>query len=86
MPTVVDILEQRVVAAAELIGELRAKAVRLEWDLARSLERAPEQPGQTPPAPPSAALVEELERLRAERAVIRESVRALIAEIDRVPW
>lgn len=86
MSTVVDILERRVVDAAELIANLRARAAGLELDLAASLERAPAAAVQTPPPPQDPALVEEIERLRAERAVIRASIRALIAEIDRVSW
>jgi hypothetical protein len=92
MPSTVDILEERVAAAAELIVSLRAKVRSLERELttarARDIPASPEAaPLQAaPPAPPDTALVEEIERLRAERAAARESVRELIREIDRVSW
>lgn len=84
MQSAVDILEERVVAAADLIVSLRAKVVSLERELTTTRARELSAPRQ--PAPPDTALVEELERLRAERAVARESVRELLREIDRVSW
>jgi len=86
MSRAVDILGERVVAAADLIVRLRIRVQSLERELmtihARDL---------CPPAPPlsslpNPSLVEELERLRAERAVVRESIRGLLREIDRVSW
>jgi len=92
MPSAVDILEERVAAAAGLIVSLRAKVKSLERELtttrARELPAPPEAapPRTAPPVPHDTALVEEIERLRAERAVARESVRELLREIDRVSW
>jgi hypothetical protein len=83
MREVVDILETRVAAAAGLIAALREKTAGLERDLAAATahECAAEAP---PPCDP--AVLRELERLRAERAEIRERIRGLIREIDRVSW
>lgn len=83
MREIVDILERRVAAALDLIGSLRDKAVALERELANAHARAA---AAAPPAAADPALVEELQRLRAERAMVRERVRALIREIDRVSW
>jgi len=86
MSSVVDILAERVVAAAELIVSLRSRVRSLEREImtthAKALSPASQPP--TPYADPS--LVEELERLRAERVVVRESIRGLLREIDRVSW
>ncbi len=86
MSSAVDILGERVAAAADLIVGLRAKVRSLERDLEtiRLEQPAPSRP--TSPHPPDPALVEELERLRAERALVRESIRGLLREIDRVSW
>jgi FtsZ-binding cell division protein ZapB len=86
MASAVDILEERVGAATELIANLRIKVQSLERELTASLARALPQPSQPLPPSPDPALVEELERLRAERAVVRESIRGLLREIDRVSW
>lgn len=82
----VDILAERVEDAADLIVSLRTKVRSLEQELREA--RASQTP---PPAPqqnhlPDRALVEELERLRAERLALRESIRELIREIDQVAW
>lgn len=81
MSRTVEILEQRVLAAAELIDNLRLRVRSLE----RELNSAHARPLPPPPAPDS-SLVEELERLRAERVVVRENIRELLKEIDRVSW
>lgn len=86
MMRVVDVLEERVVAAADLIASLRAKAQSLEQEL---LERPPLalSPDERPaPSSPDPTVIEELERLRAERVVVRESIRGLLREIDRMSW
>ena len=86
MEEIVDILEQRVAAAVALIASLRDRVAALEAEVTRAGQaaatRAAERPG--PVADP--ALAEELERLRAERAAVRDRVRSLIREIDRVAW
>jgi len=87
MSSAVDILEERVVAAADLIASLRTKIQSLERELAATHANAlPPPPSHPPPSSPDPALAEELERLRAERAVVRESIRGLLREIDRVSW
>lgn len=86
MSSAVDILEERVVAAADLIASLRLKVRFLERELAATQAKAPSPASQPLPASPDPSLVEELERLRAERAVARESIRGLLREIDRVSW
>ena len=85
MSSAVDILEQRVGAAAELIASLRARVKSLEREVETA--RAARSPQPAPrPEPPASSLIEELERLRAERAVVREGIRELLREIDRVSW
>jgi FtsZ-binding cell division protein ZapB len=86
MSSTVDILEERVVAAADLIARLRIKVTSLERELTTTRADARSPAPQTPPASPDPALVEELERLRAERVVVRDSIRGLLREIDRVSW
>jgi hypothetical protein len=87
MSSAVDILEERVVAAADLIASLRNKVHSLERQLAVAQSSAlPSSPTQPSPPAPDPALAGELERLRAERVVVRESIRGLLREIDRVPW
>jgi len=86
MSSAVDILGERVAAAADLIVSLRAKVQFLERELATTNANVLSQPSQPPPSPPDATLVVELERLRAERVVVRESIRGLLREIDRVSW
>lgn len=85
MPSAVDILGERVVAAADLIADLRARVRSLEQEL--TTMSAKPSPFPVPPSSlPDPSLVEELERLRAERVVVRESIRGLLREIDRVSW
>jgi FtsZ-binding cell division protein ZapB len=79
MRSTVDILEERAAAAAELIASLRLKIQSLE----RELRLAHEKPLSRQPAP-DPSLAEELERLRQERIVVRQSIRGLLREIDRV--
>jgi hypothetical protein len=86
MPSAVDILGERVAAAAELIVSLRTKVNSLERELTKTRATPLATATQHATALPDAALVEELERLRAERAVVRESIRGLLQEIDRVSW
>jgi len=86
MSSAVDILEARVVAAADLIAGLRTRVRSLERELTIIHAAALDTPSQSPPASPDASLVEELERLRAERVVVLESVRGLLRDIDRVSW
>lgn len=82
MPGVVDTLEKRVAAAVDLIGSLRETVAALERELAAA------RPAADLPAAPSGdpALIREVERLRSERVVVRERIRVLLREIDRVPW
>jgi hypothetical protein len=87
MSSAVDILAERVVEAADLIVSLRARIQSLERELMTTHARVPSPPAQPLPLPPSdPSLVGELERLRAERVVVRESIRGLLREIDRVSW
>jgi hypothetical protein len=86
MLTAVDILGERVAEAADLIARLRSRVQALERELMAAQAKDLCAPPQLPPPSPDPALVEELERLRAERTVIRESVRGLLREIDRVAW
>jgi hypothetical protein len=87
MSSAVDILAERVGEAADLIVSLRTRVQSLERELMTTQAKVlppPDQPRPLPPSDPS--LVEELERLRAERNVVRESIRGLLREIDRVSW
>jgi FtsZ-binding cell division protein ZapB len=85
MSGIVDILEERVAAAAALIASLRTQVRTLEQELAlAAAAAAAPAPGADRAADPE--LAEELERLRAERVVVRESIRGLLREIDRVSW
>jgi FtsZ-binding cell division protein ZapB len=86
MPSAVDILEERVAAAVDLIASLRLKVESLEHELTMACATAPSTPAAPSPSSPDPALVEELERLRAERSAVRERVRGLLREIDRVSW
>ena len=85
MSSAVDTLAERVVEAADLIISLRSRVRSLERELTAARDRVP-PPSQPLPSTPDHSLVEELERLRAERAVVRESIRGLLREIDRVAW
>lgn len=80
----IDILEERVSSAANLIASLRANVALLEKDLAscRSLMAADAPRSSAPDA--NSDLVSVIEELRAERVLVRERIRALIREIDRV--
>ena len=86
MSSAVDILEERVAAAADLIVSLRAKVQSLERQLLMTHAEALTPPASVPPSSSDPSLVEELTRLRAERVVVRESIRRLLREIDRVSW
>jgi len=86
MSSAVDILGERVVAAADLIASLRIKVQSLERELMTTHARDLSPPSQPSPSLPDPALVEELERLRSERVVVRENIRGLLREIDRVAW
>ena len=86
MSSAVDILAERVVEAAGLIVSLRVKVRSLERELIATRAKALSPPAQEPPSPSNPSLAEELERLRAERVVVRESIRGLLREIDRVSW
>ena len=87
MSGTVDILEERICAAVDLIASLRLKVWSLESELAATHVKTA-SPDPAPPSPSSAnpEVIEELERLRAERAVVRERIRGLLREIDRVSW
>ena len=84
MSSAVDILAERVVEAADLIVSLRGRVQSLERELIATHAKALSPPTMKPPSPSDPSLVEELERLRAERVVIRESIRGLLREFDRV--
>jgi hypothetical protein len=86
MSSAVDILAERVVEAVGLIVSLRTRVQSLEQELMTTHAKALSPPAQRPPSPMDPSLVEELERLRAERVVVRESIRGLLREIDRVSW
>ena len=86
MPSAVDILAERVVEAADLIVSLRTRIQSLELELMTTSAKAHSPPAQHPPSQSDPSLVEELERLRTERVVVRESIRGLLREIDRVSW
>lgn len=82
MASSVDILERQVAAAVDLIATLRAKVASLEREI-QTMDHgsaAAEFPAPDP------SLVAEVERLRSERIVVRESIRGLLREIDRVSW
>ena len=86
MPSTIDILEKNVVAAADLIANLRESVERLTRELEKVRSEAAVRAAQAPSAIPDPALAGEIERLRAERVVIRDDIRRLIKEIDRVSW
>jgi hypothetical protein len=86
MSSAVDLLEARVIAAADLIDRLRATIRSLESELSTARDQ-PRPCSDASPVPASdTALVAELERLRAERVAVREGIRGLLREIDRVAW
>ena len=86
MSSAVDILAERVGEAADLIVSLRMKVRSLERELTKTQAEAHSASSRPAPAPPDPSLVGELERLRAERALVRDSIRGLLREIDRVSW
>lgn len=86
MRSTVDILTERIGEAADLIVSLRTRVQALEHELLEVRAREILPPSQPFPSPPEPSLVEEFERLNAERAVIRERIRGLLREIDRVSW
>jgi hypothetical protein len=86
MSSAVEILEERVVAAADLIVTLRSKVQSLERELMTALVETPRLPSHPPLPAADSSLAAELVRLRAEREVVRDSIRGLLREIDRVSW
>jgi hypothetical protein len=86
MPSAIDILEKNVVAAASLVASLRVTVERLTSELQNRSPETAISAAQAPPPVPDPSLVEELARLRAERVVIREGIRRLLREIDKVSW
>ena len=84
MHSTVDTLGERVHAAAELIVSLRTKILSLERELETNRTAPP--PAPPPPASPDPSLAAELERLRTERVLVREGIRGILREIDRVSW
>jgi hypothetical protein len=88
MTEAMDRLEERVNAVGDLVRHLRSEVTRLERALAECPPVSPlASPVPSPPvAPVDDRLLEELSRLRDERAVVRERIRGLIREIDQVAW
>ena len=86
MSSAVDILEDRVAAAVGMIDRLRDKVRSLERELETVHSAALPPPAPPPQASCDPALLEELERLRAERVAVREGIRGLLREIDQVTW
>ena len=86
MSSAVDILAKRVAEAADLIISLRTRVQSLERELMTTKAKALSPPVQNPLSPSDPSLVEELRRLHTERVVVRESIRGLLREIDRVSW
>jgi len=86
MPSAVDILAERVVEAADLIVSLRTKVQSLERELLTTRAKEISPPSEDHPSLSDPSLLEELAQLRAERVVVRESIRGLLREIDRVSW
>jgi FtsZ-binding cell division protein ZapB len=86
MSSAVDLLEARVVAAVDLIDRLRTTIRSLERELSTMRESTTPCPDPSPASPGDPALVAEIERLRAERVAVREGIRGLLREIDRVAW
>jgi plasmid stabilization system protein ParE len=81
-----DTLEKNVAAAAALIASLRETVERLSQELERNESERGSLVLQATQPMPDPSLVDELERLRAERVAIRENIRRLIKEFDRVSW
>ena len=83
MKDLLEDLEGRVRAAVDMIARLRAEVARLESELAAQplVETAEPVAGGE-----CASLAEEVARLQAERAVVRDRIRDLIREIDAVSW
>jgi hypothetical protein len=91
MSAALDQLEKRVNAVADLVLHLRQEVARLELEIAEHSQPVPPAPTPPPPLaqtlpPPDNTALEELARLRAERALVRERIRGLIREIDQVSW
>lgn len=86
MEAVIDRLEDRVNAVGELVLRLRREVARLERELAVRPAVPSPPPAAMPGGCPDEHLLEELSRLRAERAAVRERIRGLIKEIDQVSW
>lgn len=77
MDDTLDLLEQRVALVTERLAHFKGEVARLERELLAPRPAAPA------PAGDERGIAEEHARFLAERAAIRERVRALIAEIDR---
>ncbi|HEY5999281.1 MAG TPA: cell division protein ZapB [bacterium] len=87
MAASIDILEDRVDAVADLVQRLRREVARLERELAERQSVAPPLSPASKDCPPAdEQLLEEISRLRAERAAVRERISGLIREIDQVSW
>jgi hypothetical protein len=89
MSAAIDLLEERIGAVADLVRHLRQEVARLEHELAELPSPPPHElsPPPTPVPPvPEEGLLEEISRLREERAAVRERIRGLIREIDQVSW
>jgi FtsZ-binding cell division protein ZapB len=84
MLDLLDTLAQRVGSAVELIQRLRDRVAALERDL-EVANRAP-QACTAPQSEELSSLREEIERLQGERHKVRERIRALIREFDKVSW
>ena len=85
MSDTLDILQQRIGAAVGLIEKLRGRVAQLEREL-EVVQTTPTAPAvsQTSQAEETCAPPGELERLRRERREVRERIRALIKEFDKV--
>jgi FtsZ-binding cell division protein ZapB len=89
MNHLLEALEERVAAASALIGRLRSEVARLEAETASPTPLVPEEADAADAADAAEAvraLREEVARLQAERAVVRDRIRGLIKEIDAVTW
>lgn len=80
-----QLLEGRIASAVERIRDLRERLRQLEDARAATVSPAP-SPAPAGTAETHAGLEQECSRLLAERAVVRERIRELISELDRVSW
>lgn len=86
MSSVIDILEAKALALVVVVADLRDNIARIEKELDANRNDVRPEASQTALWSTEPALSQELERLRAERVVIRDTVRRLLKEIDRVSW